>query len=135
MGLFKPEVFRGKIVVVGATAQVLQDIHGTSVGQMSGPEVEANAIVTILAGFPLRTRHALDLALIVALALVMPLASLRLGPAGLEATAFMVGVLYLVAAQITFDDGVLVSVVYPLVGLVLSTVGIVIWHAWLRRPL
>jgi hypothetical protein len=47
----------------------------------------------------------------------------------------MVGVLYLVAAQITFDDGVLVSVVYPLVGLVLSTVGIVMWHAWLRRPL
>lgn len=48
---------RGKVVVVGATAPVLQDIHPTSAPGarlMPGPEIQANAIWTALRGNPLR---------------------------------------------------------------------------------
>ena len=50
---------RGKVVVVGATAPSLQDLHPTSTtgsGLMPGPEIQASAIVTALEGFPLRGR-------------------------------------------------------------------------------
>ncbi|PIR18631.1 MAG: hypothetical protein COV48_06470, partial [Elusimicrobia bacterium CG11_big_fil_rev_8_21_14_0_20_64_6] len=41
-----PSVFRGKIVLVGATAQGLKDVFTTpfATGQMSGPEVHANVM-------------------------------------------------------------------------------------------
>ena len=49
-------VFKDKVVVIGATAPSLQDIHATPTGAvMSGPEIQANAISTALAGFPLRS--------------------------------------------------------------------------------
>jgi adenylate cyclase len=46
---------RGRIVVVGATDPLLKDIQQTPVGGgMPGPEVQANAIATILRDVPLR---------------------------------------------------------------------------------
>jgi CHASE2 domain-containing sensor protein len=51
------QFFHNKIVVIGATAPTLQDVHETSVSRgsmMSGPEIHAQAIGTVLAGFPLR---------------------------------------------------------------------------------
>ncbi|HEY2643097.1 MAG TPA: CHASE2 domain-containing protein [Galbitalea sp.] len=129
---FAPGAFRGKVVVVGATAPLLQDIHPTSVGSMSGPEIQANAIDTILRGYPLHTRTVIDFALIALLAVLVALASLRLGSLVLVATALGLGVLYLIAAQIAFDNGVLLSVTYPLLALVLVTLGVLGWRS-LRR--
>jgi CHASE2 domain-containing sensor protein len=63
--------FRDKLVVVGATAPALQDLHPVSWpgGEMDGPEIHANAIATLLAGAPLRaTGRGVDLLLAVALA-------------------------------------------------------------------
>jgi hypothetical protein len=57
LGETKPGTFRDKIVVVGATAPVLQDVHPSSTsgdGEMSGPEIQAHAIATVLDGFPLQ---------------------------------------------------------------------------------
>ena len=73
-GHFDPAAMRGKVVVVGATAPVLQDVHATAAGSlMSGPEVQANAIATALADFPLRSpSEAVTLLLIVALAALAP---------------------------------------------------------------
>ena len=47
-----------RIVVIGATAPVLQDRHPTSWpgGEMAGPEIHANAIDTLLRGAPLHAR-------------------------------------------------------------------------------
>ena len=43
--------FRGKIVVIGADRHELQDIHPTSTdNSMPGPEIQANAIDTVLDG-------------------------------------------------------------------------------------
>ena len=53
-GRVPPSFFRRKIVVIGATAPTLQDIHATSTDSlMPGPEIQANAIDTALRGFPL----------------------------------------------------------------------------------
>ena len=75
-------VFRGKIVVVGATAPSLQDLHATPTsgsGLMPGPEVQANAIWTALHGNPLRDAPGWLTAIAVLLAaLVAPLAAWRL---------------------------------------------------------
>ena len=52
-----PAELRGRVVVVGATAPTLQDVHSTPTASdrlMSGPEIQANAISTALRGLPLR---------------------------------------------------------------------------------
>ena len=47
-------VLKDAIVVIGATAPSLQDIHPTSTDSaMPGPEIQANAIETVLKGRPL----------------------------------------------------------------------------------
>ncbi len=80
-GRVKPQVFRGKIVVVGATSATLQDVHQTSTtsaSPMAGPEIQANAIWTALHGNPLQPAPGwLALIAIVLGALIAPLASLR----------------------------------------------------------
>ena len=55
---YKPGTFRNRIVVIGAIAPSLQDRHPTSwpAGEMAGPEIHANAIDTLLRGFPLHAR-------------------------------------------------------------------------------
>ena len=54
-GKVPASAFRGKVVVVGATAPRLNDLHPTSVGDgpMAGPEINANAIQTVMDGVPL----------------------------------------------------------------------------------
>jgi adenylate cyclase len=52
-----PEVFAGKIVLVGATSPVLQDIYSTPFArarQMSGVEIHANALDMLIGGDHLR---------------------------------------------------------------------------------
>jgi CHASE2 domain len=79
-----PDFFTGKIVVVGATAPSLQDIHPTSVdGQMPGPEIQANAVQTVLRGMPLASVPGwASVILIVLMSAAVPLLSARLGAAG-----------------------------------------------------
>src|SRR3954453_16522603 len=81
-GRFDPKLVRGRIVVVGASAPSLQDVHPTSVSGnelMAGPEVQANAISTVLRGVPLRDAPGwLDVLCVILLALAAPLAALRL---------------------------------------------------------
>jgi CHASE2 domain-containing sensor protein len=95
-GRVSPSVFRGKIVVVGAAAPALQDVHATpSSGNevMSGPEIQANAIWTAMHGLPLRSAPLwLNLLAVIALALAPALAGLRARPLAVALVAPMVGV-------------------------------------------
>lgn len=127
---FKPGFFRGRIVVVGASAPSLQDVHPTSTSgadEMPGPEIQANAIHTLVEGVPLRSvPGSIDLGLIVLLALIAPLPALRFGML-LSGVAALVGTaLFLVAAQVAFDDGHIVALTYPLASALLSTSGVVV---------
>lgn len=117
--------FRGKIVVIGATAPSLQDIHPTSTSPaMSGPEIQANAIETVLRGFPLTSVPGwVNIALVVLLSATVPLASLRIGPVAATAAAVALGALYVLAAQLAFDGGRIITFVYPVGALILSATG------------
>src|SRR5262249_36623719 len=67
-GHFDPRAVRGRIVVVGATAPTLQDVHAvptSSARLMTGPEVEANAIWTALHRDPLRDPSPLAIVIVI----------------------------------------------------------------------
>lgn len=124
-GEFPKGTFRGKIVVVGASAPSLQDNHPTPTGSaMPGPEVQANAIWTALHGFPLlSTPTWLNVLLIVLLGMLAPVLSLRFSLVVSMSAAVLAAVLFVVGSQLVFDQGWIVSFVYPLTALVFSTVG------------
>jgi adenylate cyclase len=122
--------FRGKIVVVGLSAPALQDVHATpTTPTMSGPELEANAIATALAGFPLRSAPAWwNVLLVVALGLLPALVGLRARPLPTLTAAAAGGIAFAGSAQLAFDHGRIVGVVYPLVALLVSSVGALAAH-------
>jgi adenylate cyclase len=127
-GQFEPGLFKDKIVVVGASDPGLKDVVDTptsgSDNLMSGSEVSANAIATALDGFPLQSSPlALDLLLITLMGILAPLASYRLSPIRALILGLAAGVLYLLAAQLAFDSGRIIPVVYPMIALGLSLVG------------
>jgi CHASE2 domain-containing sensor protein len=132
---FPKNFFRGKIVLVGTTDPVLQDVHATAAGQMSGVEYWANAVSTILRGNPLREAGgATNVILILLLALSMPLAALRMRPGMLMVgIAIALGVVYVIVAQVAFNTGTVLSYVYPLVGLTLGTVEATAADLWVER--
>ena len=115
---------RGKIVVVGATAPALQDVHTTSAPgerQMPGAEIQANAIWTALHGNPLREIPGwVAFVLAVVLATVAAVAVRVLGPVRGSAVAVAAGALYAVAAQVAFNAGTVITVAVPLVALALT---------------
>ena len=123
-----PAFFKDKIVVVGASDPSLKDITKTSTAggdaPMSGPETGANGIATALEGFPLQSVPlGLDLILITLLGLVAPAASYRLPNLRALALALGVGALYLIAAQLAFNEGHIWPIVYPLLALGIGIVG------------
>ena len=119
--------FRNKIVVVGPSAPSLQDVHPTSTtgnGLMSGAEIQANAIETVRRGLPLQPAPVgIDVALIVLLGLVAPLASLRLSPLRAIALSLVGGAIFVIAAQLAFNGGTILSFVYPLGTVLLASFG------------
>ena len=121
-----PETFRDRIVVIGATAPVLQDRHATSAGggSMAGPEIHANAISTLLRGMPLRSSAGwVDLLLAVLLSVAVPLIGLRARPLVALGAALVLAVAYAAAVQLAFQGGRVVELVGPLVGLALGAGG------------
>ena len=126
-GRVPANAFRGKVVVIGTEASRLRDVSPTSTTDgelMSGPEIQGNAIATVLDGLSLRSPGGwVDGLLIVAFALVAPLAALRLRLELAAAVGLAAGLAYLVAAQLLFAGGQIVPVVLPLFALVLALVG------------
>ena len=130
-GRVPPSVFKDKVVVIGATAPSLQDIHATPTGAvMSGPEIQANAISTALAGFPLRSLSTgWNIVLIIVLGLLVPLVSLRAGPLVAVAVGIVGYALFSLGTQLSFEHGGRVSsYVYPTAALAMATVGSVGAH-------
>jgi CHASE2 domain-containing sensor protein len=127
-GAVAPRTFRGKVVVVGPTAPVLQDIHDTPLdSSMSGAELQANGIVTALRGFPLKNPSSvLNLVLMAVLGLIAPLVSLRLSRVSTLLVALAVGGLFLVAAQLAFEQGYVLLLAYPLGALAFSTLAVLL---------
>ena len=91
---------------------------------MSGPEVAANATATLLRGAPLRTAPGwLNVLLVVALGMAAPLAAVRIGRWRALLAVLALAAAFAVAVQVSFNDGLIVSLVYPLLALALGTLG------------
>ena len=118
---------RGRVVVIGASAPSLQDLHPVPTAEdelMPGPEVQANAISTVLRGFPLRDAPWwADALAAVLLAFLVPLVSLKLRARWSVAVGVAALALWLVAAQLLFERGTVVAVVPPIIALVVGAVG------------
>ena len=127
-GKVDPRALRGKVVVVGVSAPTVHDLHATSAGPhpMSGPEVQANAIWTLLHGLPLRDAPVwLSLVAILGLALVVPLIALRVRALLAALAAPVIGIAYVVIAQVAFAHGTVLPLVAPLAGLTVAAVATV----------
>jgi CHASE2 domain-containing sensor protein len=123
-GRIGAQQLRGKTVVVGATAPALQDVHPVSAPgerMMAGPEIQANAIWTALAGNPLQpVSDVVRLLLVLALAALGPLAVLALGPVRGVFAGVLAGAVYAVLAQLAFDGGTALPVALPVIALACS---------------
>jgi CHASE2 domain-containing sensor protein len=129
-GRVDPAVLRGKIVVVGATAPTLRDVHNTPVHGdelMSGPEAQANAIWTALNDVPLRGAPPfLDYAAIVLLGLLAPLARMRWRIVAAAGVGLAAAAVYVVATQLAFESGTVLAFAAPLTAGLVGTVGMTI---------
>jgi CHASE2 domain-containing sensor protein len=128
---------RGKIVVVGATAPALQDVHATAAPgerQMPGAEIQANAIWTALHGDPLQKLPGWVAFLIAAALGALAVAAVRvLGPVRGSAVAVAAGALYALVAQLAFSAGTVVTVAVPLVTLAVALAGALLFRAVAER--
>jgi adenylate cyclase len=126
-GQFNPQAVKGKTVIVGVSAPILGDIHATPTtngGQMPGAEIWANGVDTLLSGAPLRFAPGwLDIVLICLLGAIVPLGSLRLRGWRSLLDALALALVFTIAAQLAFNNGLILSFVYPLLALALGTLG------------
>jgi CHASE2 domain-containing sensor protein len=128
-GEIRPQVFRNKVVIIGGTAVVLQDRHATPMGGnlMTGPEIQANAIETARRLAPLRSSGGIGIWLLIALfAVIPPLAGFRMRRLFAAAVTCAVAAAYLIAAQLLFEHGRILPVIYPLLALTIALVGMLL---------
>lgn len=123
-GKVAASAIRRRIVIVGDTSPSGQDLHPSPFGILPGAEVQANAVSSVLQGFPLQdTAGWLNVALVIILAFVPPVACF-LGGARVTLVAVVAAAAALaVGAQLAFDSGRVVPVTYPALSLVLATMG------------
>ena len=116
---------RGRVVVVGATAPTLGDVHPTPTSNdrlMSGAEVQANAIWTALHGLPMRDAPPWAGWIAIAfMGLVPALAAVRGRALRGALVAPLLGLAWLIAVEFFFANGIILPVSYPLIALVLGT--------------
>jgi adenylate cyclase len=119
-----PEAFRGRIVLVGATALGLGDIRLTPLNKGTGEPgvlVHANALNTMLQGaFLVPEGRVATLLWVFGIALVVALAVafLRIWLSPFVAIGAVVG--YVLLVFLRFDGGTLMNMVYPPIAAVLS---------------
>ncbi len=117
-GEVPPEAFAGRIVLVGATTPVLQDVHPTpfaSQGVMPGVEIHANALETVLQGIPIqRVPRAIPVLFILAAGLLAVWITNRLRPLHALGATLLAAALYSAAAFGAFLWGHLWTDITPI---------------------
>ena len=119
---------RDKIVVVGETAPTEQDLAATSTSgeqMMSGPEIQAETISTILRGFPLQeVPRWIGWLLTLGLGSIPVLTGLWLPPLRGFLAAVAAGGLFVLGAYAAFRSGWITPVVAPLSALAASATAV-----------
>jgi len=127
--------FAGKAVLIGVTDPV-NDVFVTSISSVPMPAVEinANALWTVLAGLPLRSVGApADVALILALIGGPVVIGARKSSLFTLASSAVLLAVFIAIAQLAFNAGWIVAVVYPIVGLLVATAGMIGVAAYVDR--
>lgn len=129
-GTFDRSLVRDRIVVVGVTAPDAQDQHPTSVGggQMSGAEIIANTVQTVVDGYPLNDQSpALRWLLLLVGGVAAPLSAALVRPARRLTVAIVAGsataLLLVVASFLLFRAGTVTALAAPLAAALLGTAG------------
>ena len=131
-------VFAHKIVLIGITdpSASQRDTFLTSVSStpMSGVEVDANAVWTILHGFPLQpVSGAVNLLLIIVLATLPALLAVRFATLNVLLISAAILVLFLLLAQLAFNAGWIIDVPNPVLALVLGCAGAITVESYVER--
>jgi CHASE2 domain-containing sensor protein len=125
--------FTDKIVVIGVTAEGTAERHQTPLDGSRGmphPEVQANAIETMLHGSPLRdVSRSSDILAILVLACIPALAGLAASRAVCVVAIAGSAAVFLAVAQLAFHHGWILAVVLPLAALAGSAVGVAAFGA------
>ncbi|HTZ88440.1 MAG TPA: adenylate/guanylate cyclase domain-containing protein [Solirubrobacteraceae bacterium] len=126
-GEFDQHALAGAIVIVGASAPILSDVHTTATSgskEMAGDEIWANAVETLLRGVPLKDAPGwLNVLLICLLGVAIPLGSLRLRRLRSQLDSLALALVFTIGVQVAFNAGLIVSFVYPLLALAFGTLG------------
>lgn len=113
-GRVDPELLRGAIVLVGATAIDLQDIRQTPVGIMSGVEIQATLLSNLVAGDATHSSPWLDVVAIITLGLLcfFIIARVTRHTLALAMSVASIGA-YWVVGFLVFEQGLRLDVLYP----------------------
>lgn len=127
--------FRDKIVVIGVTGRRSPDVHATPFAAMSGAEVQANAVSTIVDGQPLRDTPAVDLVAILGLGALLAAAISRLSSRIVAPAILGAALVFAAGTYLAFQAGWVLAVVVPLATLAVAALGVTLLAGWgaLRR--
>jgi adenylate cyclase len=130
-----PEAFEDKIVLVGITALGFGDNFWTPMERiMSGVEIHAQAMHTILNGdFLISASSSMTNLSILLLALICGLIALRFRVLWSAVLTIFLGGIYLLAAFLCFDHGILVDMLYPPMALVGGFLGVNLFNVASER--
>jgi len=114
---------KDKIVLIGVTAVDLHDYHQTPFGIMSGIELQANAVQTIIDGAIFWSSDVVDILAVILLAILVTILAFRIksfAKLGLSVIAVLAG--YNLIVFLSFDKFFILDLFYPNLAVVLSVV-------------
>ncbi len=127
-------VFKDKMVLIGATASGLGDTFWTPVGEMPGVEIHAVAMHTILNGNFLKPIHsAVSIASILVLSLLSGLLALRFKLLQAIPLTSLLLVAYFLVAFTLFDSGLVLNMLYPPLAIVVTFAGVNLYNVTVER--
>lgn len=131
-GQVDPSMFEGKIVLIGATAAILQDREYTPIDQnspMPGIEIHANAIQTILDGEYLEYQSTVGFLGLVGVITLASVAVFLFAPVVLGSGFLILElVMFPFFAQWSFNRGVIVDLIWPVFAMVVAYLAVLAYR-------
>ena len=131
-GRVSPEMFRGKLVLIGMTGTGYADDYWTPTsvrGKMDGIEIHANAIDTVLRGDFIRdVSPSATIGMIFVMGSIAAVTLVALPMLAAALCSLLALAVYLLAASYYFDEHLVLNLVYPPLALFLTYTGVVFYR-------